>query len=149
MAFYLNGKAIQSAEQLEIEISNLSEQQKFFIRNDFNEITNPRISPDRIQLEQIKKNVSEAMSFGDLLIQEFAAENVLLGITQAGMTGTVLVKLSGVLEAVSAGSLYEAISRIKTVPQSDYDSTFITAARLLAFVNKIEDYLGVPRSQSL
>lgn len=102
-----------------------------------------------VPVESVRKVIGDAMAFGAKLTQEFAAENVLLGITQLGMTGTVLAHLQGVMEAVAAGSLYEAITRIRDVPPENYDSTFITAPRLLSFVNRIEAYLGAPLSTSL
>lgn len=97
----------------------------------------------------IEAVVSAATSFGQSIMISFAAENVLLGITQEGKTGEVLGKLSGVQLAVNAGSLYEAISRIRAINPADYDAKYITAARLLAFINKIETYLGLPISTEL
>lgn len=90
--------------------------------------------------------ISEAKAFADKVLVEFAAENVRLGITQAGMTGTVLTKMDPVLKAMLTGSLYEGIARVKAIPSSDFDATFITGARLRTFVNKIEAYLGITLS---
>lgn len=95
---------------------------------------------------KIQGVITDAIEFGDRLLVEFAAENVILGINQAGKTSEVLGKLSSVNDAISTGSLYEAVSRIKAVPVGDYDSTFITIGRLVLFVNKIEAYLGLPES---
>lgn len=105
-----------------------------------------------VQLEAlatVDRAIRDAMDFGAIIIREFSSENVLLGITQLGKTGEVLDKLQSVLVAVQAGSLYEAINRIKAVPVEDYDLVFITEARLLGFCNKIETYLGLPLSTSL
>jgi hypothetical protein len=90
--------------------------------------------------------VSKAISFGQQLITEFAAENIVLGITQDGQTGVVLDKMSSVMTALQSGSLYEAMNRAKAIPQSDYDNKYITYARIMSFVNKIEAYLGLPLS---
>lgn len=97
----------------------------------------------------IEQIVSAASQFGQSLVITFAAENVLLGITQEGKTGEVLNKLASVMPPLQAGSLYEAIARIRAIPPTEYDSKYITSARLLDFVNKIEAYLGLPISESL
>lgn len=93
--------------------------------------------------------ITAAKEFGSKLVLEFSAENILLGITQAGMTGEVIQKLTGVLGAIQTGSLYEAINLLKAVPPEDYDATFITTSRLLSFCNKIEAYLGLPLSTEI
>lgn len=93
--------------------------------------------------------LSNAEAFGAKCIREFAAENIVMGITQAGMSGVVLTILTGVMQALLAGSLYEAMSRIRAVDPINYDGTFLTASRCLQFVNKIEVYLGIPLSSSL
>ena len=98
---------------------------------------------------RVEAIIDESIEFGAALLTEFSAENVLLGITQLGKTGEVLVKLQGVMSAIIAGSLYEAISRIRAIPITDHDGRFITPARLLIFINKIEAYLGLPLSTSL
>lgn len=99
--------------------------------------------------EKIKASVKSAKDFANQLIIDFATENIMLGITQDGKTGIVLQKLTSVLFAMITGSLYEAITRVKEIPESDYDDKYITAARLLIFVNKIEAYLNVPLSTEL
>jgi hypothetical protein len=103
------------------------------------------ISP-QVNIEDI---ITKAIVFGDSLLKEFAAQNVLLGITQEGKTGEVLAKLSGVMTSMQAGSLYEAIVRIKAIPSTEYDTKYVTASRLVAFLNKIEGYLGIPLTESL
>jgi len=124
-------------------IAGLSSEQQLYILNDFH--GRPHIN---IQT-QVESVVSSAADFGYEMLVSFAAENVLLGITQEGKTGEVLTKLAGVQLAMQAGSLYEAIQRIRAIPQSDYDTKYITAPRLLTFINKIEGYLGVPMSTEL
>ena len=100
----------------------------------------------RLGIEEV---VSSASRFGSELMITFAAENVLLGITQEGKTGEVLTKLAGVQLAMQAGSLYEAITRIRAIPLEEYDTKYITEARLLVFINKIEEYLGLPLSTEI
>jgi hypothetical protein len=97
----------------------------------------------------VRSSIERAIAFGHEIVSEFAAENVLLGITVEGKTGEVLTKLASVQLAVQAGSLHEAISRIRAIPETDYDTKYITASRLLTFVNRIEAYLGLPLSTEL
>ncbi len=89
--------------------------------------------------------VQSAMEFGRSLMIDFAAENVRMGITQAGKTKAVLNYMISVKEAIDTGSLYTAMDEVDalilaTVPQ-DLDP-FITEARLLAFKQKILDWLS-------
>lgn len=93
--------------------------------------------------------VSRAIGFGQAVLTDFATDNVLLGITQDGKTGEVLTKMAGVMQALQSGSLYEAIARAKAIPEEDKDVKYITDARLLEFVNKIEAHLGIPASEEL
>ena len=101
------------------------------------------------QLLFIRTKIDSAMDFGRDCIAEFAAENVALGITQAGMTGTVSDIFEKIVQALQTGSLYYAIDLAKAIPTEDKDATFVTDIRLLAFVNKLETYLGIPLSTSL
>lgn len=94
----------------------------------------------------IQRIVADAMAFGQKLMTEFAAENVMLGITQDGKTGEVLDKMAPVMAALQSGSLYEAISRAQAIDPADYDDKYVTHARLWAFINKLEAYLGLPLS---
>lgn len=93
--------------------------------------------------------LTPAIAKGQELIVTFAAENIGLGITQAGMTTQVRSVTADVVSALSTGSLYDAITAARAIPPASYDATFVTAARLLAFINKIEDYLGITRSTTL
>lgn len=93
--------------------------------------------------------LTPAIAKGQELIVWFAAENISLGITQTGMTGAVRSATADVVNALSTGSLYDAIIAAKAISPDSYDATFITAARLLFFVNKIETYLNIPLSETL
>jgi hypothetical protein len=96
------------------------------------------------------------------LINTFAAENISMGITQAGKSGEVLglfemrYTVAGISRPVSlkasfdTGSLYvsrQIIQHVRDNP-TEYDglSPFVTDARLLAMKNKIEAQLGLPLS---
>jgi len=104
------------------------------------------LSPSEINMYSV---INAAMKFGKELLVKFAAGNVLLGITQAGMTGSVRKTMLQVISAVETGSLYDAISEAKAIPLEAKDEVFITDARILDFVNRIEAYLGIPLSESL
>jgi hypothetical protein len=98
----------------------------------------------------VESVINASMTFGAKVMREFSAQNVLLGITQAEMTGLVRERMAHVISALQTGSLYDAIAQAKAIPSEDKDATFITNARLLTFVNKVETYLGIsPLSTSL
>lgn len=93
--------------------------------------------------------VTSAMMFGQQILIQFRAENVAMGIMQDNMTGWLLEKLSSVMEAILAGSLSEAIVRLKAVPIAEYDGKYLTVPRMISFINKIEVYLGIPLTTEL
>ena len=97
----------------------------------------------------VESIVNEAQRFGFNLIISFAAENILLGISQLGMTTSVRATTAMVVNALMTGSLYDAITEAKAIPLENKDAIFVTDARLLAFINKIETYLGIPLSETL
>lgn len=101
------------------------------------------------QQEQIQKIISDAISFGTQLISEFAAQNVIIGITQDNMTGVVRKNMREVIDALSTGSLYDAIYEARLISSDKKDLKYITDTRLLQFINKIETYLNIPLSSSL
>ena len=138
-----NGVLFTDEAELLSAISDLSPEQQTYILNDFH--NRPHVNVQTL----IESAVISAREFGMHLMVTFAAENILLGITQEGKTGEVLTKMAGVMPALQAGSLYEAITQLKAIPPEQYDSKFVTAARLLSAVNKIEAYLEIPLSESL
>jgi hypothetical protein len=93
--------------------------------------------------------LTPAMAMGAQIIKEFAAENIALGITQAGMTTRVRLVTGDIVNALSTGSLYDAITAARSIPAESKDPTFVTDVRLLTCVNKIETYLGLPLSSTL
>jgi hypothetical protein len=93
--------------------------------------------------------LSPAMQFGQNLIKEYASENIALGITQAGMAGTVRAVTADITGALNTGSLYDAIAAARAIPALSKDAVFVTDARLLIFINKIEAYLGLPLSEEV
>lgn len=93
--------------------------------------------------------IQNAIRFGQSIIIEFAAENVAMGITQDGMTKTVRENTTEIVSALTTGSLYDAVTAIKSFDPLKKDAKYITDARLIKFLNKIEDYLGLPRTTQL
>lgn len=102
--------------------------------------------------------------FIDKLMYSFAAENISLGITQAGKTEYVLGLFSkkytypdaNILTPISlkdcfdTGSLYSARGIIQKIRDNPLDysglSPYVTDARLLKMKNDIETFLGIPLS---
>lgn len=104
---------------------------------------------EEAQVQSIANVVRKAMSFGNDLMVEFSTENVMMGITQDGMTKTVRKNMSQVMSALMSGSLYDAIDEAKSIPEQSKDPKYLTDARLLQYVNKIEEYLGIELSNDL
>lgn len=94
--------------------------------------------------EQIKAAVNNAITFGNQIVVEFIVENVMLGITQLGLTSHVRKVTAPITSSLTTGSLYDAINEIVILNSVDFDSVIITPARILAFRNKIETYLKIP-----
>lgn len=91
----------------------------------------------------VEGKVKDSMAFGLKMLIDGARDNILLGITQAGMTSLVRERLSAVVSCFQTGSLYDAITQLRAIPSEQYDATFITEVRVLAGINKIETFLGV------
>lgn len=109
-------------------------------------ITAPMFLPTPTQ--QVSLAIGEAMSFGTQVLNEFATQNVLGGITQAGLTQSVMDYCHDLTHCLITGSLYNAISEVK-IMIADTSSTkaglspFITNNVLYVYLNKLQVYLGV------
>lgn len=91
-----------------------------------------------------KDLVLKAISFGNEMIVLFAAENVMMGITQAGKTKDVADYLASMTRYLQTGSLYEAINEIDRLIASGLPSDlnpFVSESRMLVFKSKITEYL--------
>lgn len=94
----------------------------------------------------IKLKIQSAILFGQKLLDDFATENVLAGITQAGKTGAVSDTLHKLSHYVGSGSLYEALNEIARLIVNGLDpnlAPFVTVARLTDYSNRIRQYLGI------
>jgi hypothetical protein len=98
---------------------------------------------------QYHAQATAAIAFGQNMMAQFAGQNLQLGITAAGKTKFVRQTMQEVTNCLTTGSLIEAIAEIKAIPQASYDSTFITAARLLSACNQLEAACGLSLSSSL
>jgi hypothetical protein len=97
------------------------------------------------------------------LLTTFSAENIAMGITQAGKTGHVLSLFGKVYPvpnqtfqnslklSFDTGSLYVSLEIIQHVRNNPVEfeglSPYITDQRLKEMKNKIESFLGLPLSQ--
>jgi hypothetical protein len=100
------------------------------------------------QSETVNLIIERAITFGSILQRDFVTENVMLGITQRGLTGHVRKTLREVKDALETGSLYDAIHEVRMLNPADFDDTILTPTRLLTFRNKIEEFVNVPLAEN-
>lgn len=102
-------------------------------------------TPDE-QLVYVENLVKNAIKFGQGLIINFAAKNVLEGITLAGKTREVATYLANIQVLLNSGSLYGAIDQINDLINEGVPSNlapYVTEAKLEEYKALIEEYLGV------
>lgn len=102
------------------------------------------IPPDQaaIQLAYVKSRIAAARIFGIGLVTEYGATNVLAGKTTEQVQQ--IMQITGkVVVALNTGSLYVSLAELAAIVPDD---TLITAAQVTFFRNKIQDYVGVPRT---
>jgi hypothetical protein len=96
--------------------------------------------------EIVGKKIVDAQTFGQALLKEFATENVLMGITEAGKTIQVTDYLHKLSHYIMTGSLYAALTEIDVIisdtNKSDLDP-FVTNDRMNIYKEKIQRYLGL------
>ena len=97
----------------------------------------------------VEASLEQAVQLGQKMIIEFATGNVLLGITAANKTRDVRIATAAVISALQTGSLYDAMAECRLIPAAAKDLVFVTDARLLEFINKIETYLGITLSSAV
>jgi hypothetical protein len=98
--------------------------------------------------DTINALIDSAYAFSAKLMKDFVVENVMLGITQRGLTKHVRLTTREIKDALESGSLRDAIMEIRALDPADFDPVILTPARLLLFRNKIETWLGVPLADS-
>lgn len=97
------------------------------------------------QMEQCEKIVSDAKFFANKIENVFIAENIMMGITQAGKTREVSEYLIDVLGYLRTGSLYEVKNEVDALLLAGIPeelAPFVTEERLEEFKAKIVDYLA-------
>ena len=75
----------------------------------------PEIPVPLTTVEEYTALVQAAMDFGQALTVQYATQNVMAGITQAGLTLAVLTYTTDLYNYLSTGSLYVAITEIGTM----------------------------------
>jgi len=93
----------------------------------------------------VKYTVKAAIEFGNNLVVDFASENVLMGITQAGKTKEVADYLADLMRYAQTGSLYEVIAEIDRLIAAGLPTNlepFITESRMNTFKQQVIDYLS-------
>ena len=103
----------------------------------------------KAQEDALRAVLKNAVAFGTKLMEDFVMENIAMGITADNMSEAVLDAMAPVESALRTGTLHVALKRLKEVPVELKDPKYITDARLLAAVNKLENYLGLQQSGEL
>lgn len=100
-------------------------------------------------VQQVSISIQAATMFGQSLMRQYAAENVLMGITPAGLTPGVAAYLQTLVYYLTTGSLYAAMGQMNTMI-ADTSTTktslspYVTNARLYTYLNLIQTYLNIP-----
>ncbi len=106
------------------------------------------VPPTPTPVQLVSNSIAEAMEFGQSLVIQFAAQNVLAGITQSGKTIAVATYLQPLGYLLNSGSLYAAISVINSII-ADTSSTkanlspFVTNDILYSYMNQIQTWLNI------
>lgn len=108
---------------------------------------NTAIAPTINQI--VEQKIADAQAFGMQVLIDFATENVLMGITQAGQTIPVNLYLHRLGHYIGTGSLYAAIDEMNTIIADTTTAKtslypFVSDARITTYKNRIQTYLGVP-----
>jgi len=82
------------------------------------------------------------MSFGQQIMAEYGAKNVLRGLSVAQVQ-SIMALTSDIQSALLSGSLYVALDEISQIIP---DGILITQTDMDDFRHKIQDYLGIPRT---
>lgn len=96
-------------------------------------------------LKYLRAIVKNARAFFSEILNQYAAENIAMGITQAGKTKDVSDYLADVMRYGESGSLYEVISEVDALKAATVPADlapFVTDARLDEVRAKIVEYLS-------
>jgi len=88
--------------------------------------------------------IAAQMSFNTLVVA-FAAENVIMGITNSGKTGLIAQTLQQVMYFGTSGSLWEALNALNQVVVTEEMAPFLTTARVNWMKNQLQAAIaGLP-----
>lgn len=138
---------VSSPEQLEIMFKNpatVADEQFVYAYWDSLTSTTETTPTSEEILANVRTVINKAITFGAQLTIEFASDNVLNGITQAGKTRLIADACQKAFYYLSTGSLYEARAEMLSITLTSDMAPFLTRSRVIDFVNKIETYLGLP-----
>lgn len=86
--------------------------------------------------------VQNAQKIWSLMVAEFAAENIAMGITQSGKSGLIADALFTVATYGSQGSLWQAYNALSTVKVTPEMAPYLTADRIQFMKNKMIQIIG-------
>ena len=84
----------------------------------------------------IKAKVNKAIYGANEIIKQFATENIMMGITQAGKTKLIADSMSSVMYYCQTGSLYEVLTALNAITITQEMSPFLTEARKIEYIAK-------------
>lgn len=103
-----------------------------YINNEFSSAI-PNLNIKEIYTNKVSKAISESTK----MMTEIAADNILLGITQAGKTKLIADTLKDVIRYCQSGSLYEAINELDRITITADMAPFLTEEKKLEMKDKI------------
>lgn len=86
--------------------------------------------------------VVKAQTTWAAMVQQFAAENIAMGITQAGKTGLIGLALQEVNTYGATGSLWQAYEALNRIQITSEMSPFLTANRVQWMRNQMIQAIG-------
>lgn len=89
--------------------------------------------------QSVKLKILDAMAFGESIILEVAAENVLLKFTTPQVLA-MLTKFANIKAMLETGSLYTALLAMQAIKP---DPVLMPQSRVDKYSNKIKTYLGI------
>lgn len=90
----------------------------------------------------VKAKVNKAINGSNEIIKQFATENILMGITQAGKTKLIADTMSSVMYYCQTGSLYEVLTALNAINITPEMSPFLTTARRDEYITKFTSLLA-------
>lgn len=130
------------------EFDNYSAAQVFITENNMPESAIKEITETIVvdHALNIRNNIlGPAIAYGKDLAENFASENVMMGITATGKTKLIADTLRNVTYYLQSGSLYEAIREAESLVLTPSMAPFLTPARVKLLTNKMRAYIGLPQ----